>query len=668
MNQFLQRLQRIVAPGYRPDEACLIPAELFVQHRLDVLGSGPVHMYYGVVPAGFEGHLYPNPDDTYEALRAEADSVAPRYIPMMHRAEALAQKLVPGYQPIPWHTDIRTGYVYKLDWHTYVPVAQFPGVDAKTPSDMSRMHHWLTLAKAWRITGDRRYRSEMMAQFCDWIAANPPYYGPAWRNGMNVAVRTANIICAAALLELDAVQDSDFVELLYTSLDQHRRFIALTAEIYRPHNHIMAETAGLVLVTSLLEQEESDDMTQMENRAWERYAWRELNHEITRQINDDGFDFENSTSYHAYVLEMMLYPALVAARVKGCRTAGEIREFLVHKERLSAKALENIRNAAKVLCLLTQPDGKIPFIGDNDGGRYIPWESEDACPSDMRALSCTAALLLEDPVLLPATVRPLDFQAAAAFFDDAAVTASAFRPQSAWLSQCGYAILAGQTYHSVFRCGGSTADKGGHANNDQLSLTLCVNGQTVLVDPGTYTYTGDPSWRAKLRSITAHSTVSIDDEETDRLVALQSFGGGGSETHTVCRRFEVYPDRTVCEGAYDSLIRLPEMIMAVARTLEYRENRIDLTDTVTYAFDPPAEGRVTQRFILHPDCKVEIPDSRTAVVTANGVEARFETEGGTFTQNDAIFSPCYGVRQDTAALCVMLPRDTRKNHIAITWR
>lgn len=668
MQQFLQRLSRIAASGYQPDKSCLPRADAFLRHELDILGSGLTHMFYGVVPPGFEGHRYPNPDDTYAALRQEADAAAPRYVLLMHRAEALAQKLVPGYQPIPWHTDIRTGYVYKLDWHTQVPVAQFPGVDAKTPSDMSRMHHWLTLAKAWRITGDRRYRSEVMAQLCDWIAANPPYYGPAWRNGMNVAVRTANIICAAGLLELDAAQDKDFVELLYETLDHHRRFIALTAEIYKPHNHIMAETAGLVLVTSLLEQAQSDDMTKMENHAWERYAWRELSNEITRQINEDGFDFENTTSYHAYVLEMMLYPALVAARVKGCRTAAEVREFLVHKERLSGKALENIRKAAKVLCLLTQPDGNIPFIGDNDGGRYIPWESEAACPSDMRALSCTAALLFEDPALLPSNVRSVDFQAAAAFFDDASVTASAFRPQSVHLSQCGYGILAGQTYHSVFRCGGSTADKGGHTNNDQLSFTLCANGETILVDPGTYTYTGDLTWRAKLRSITAHSTVSIDDEETDRLVALQQFGGGGSETHTLCRRFEVYPDRTVCEGAYDSLIRLPEMVMAVARTLECRENRIDLTDTVTYAFTPPTQGRITQRFLLHPDCKWEILDDHTAVVSKNGVEVRFETAGGAFTQEEAFFSPCYGVRQDTTALCVVLPRDTRENRITVTWR
>ena len=321
-----------------------------------------------------------------------------------------------------------------------------------------------------------------------------------------------------------------------------------------------------------------------------------------------------------------------------------------------------------MLCLLTQPDGTIPYIGDNDGGRYIPWESEAAQPSDMRALSCTAALLFEDPALLPAGVRPVDFQAAAAFFEDTTVVASAFCPESTYLPQCGYAILAGQTYHSVFRCGGTTADKGGHANNDQLSFTLCANGETILVDPGTYTYTGDLTWRAKLRSINAHGTISVDGEETDRLVALQPFGGGGTETHTVCRRFEVYPDRTVCEGVYDSLIRLPEMVMAVARTLECRENRISLTDTVTYAFDPPTEGSITQRFVLHPDCKAEILDKRTAVVTKNGVKVRFESDGGLFAREEAIFAPCYGVRQDTAALCVTLPRDTRQNRVTITWR
>lgn len=280
MNQFLTRLARIPASGYKPDPACIKRADAYVRHQLDVLGSGLTEMFYGVVPAGFEGYLYPNPNDTYEALRAEADAVAPEYVHIMHRAEALARKLVPGYRPIPWHTDIRTGYVYALDWHERVPVMQFPGVDAKTVSEMSRAHHWLTLAKAWRATGNEVYRNEVMAQICDWISANPPYYGPGWRNGMNVSVRAANMIYASALLSLDAEKDAEFVSLLFETLRVHRRFIAPSAELYRPHNHIMSEITGLVMVTSLLSNNESADMEELENCAWERLAWRELKIEI----------------------------------------------------------------------------------------------------------------------------------------------------------------------------------------------------------------------------------------------------------------------------------------------------------------------------------------------------------------------------------------------------
>ena len=277
-----------------------------------------------------------------------------------------------------------------------------------------------------------------------------------------------------------------------------------------------------------------------------------------------------------------------------------------------------------------------------------------------------AAVLFDDPTLLPKSVRPEDFTAACAFFDDAAPMKSAYVPDSAVLAQCGYAILAGESYHCVFKCGGETADSG-HSNNDQLALTLCVGGETLVVDPGTYSYTGDLQWRTKLRRLTAHSTVFVDEEETDRLVAMTAFGGGGTDTRSKCLRFDKNYRGVSCTAAHDGYFRLPEML-TVERTVDCCENRITVTDCFKREHDVPADGKTVERFLLHPECSLRIIDAHTAVVVKNGQEVVFTTEDGQFSAEEADYSPTYGVRQKTLALSVILSRNARKNRIIISWR
>ena len=54
---------------------------------------------------------------------------------------------------------------------------------------------------------------------------------------------------------------------------------------------------------------------------------------------------------------------------------------------------------------------------------------------------------------------------------------------------------------------------GGHAHNDQLSITLRIDGKDIIVDPGTYLYTPLPERRNAFRSTTAHFTVQKDGAE-----------------------------------------------------------------------------------------------------------------------------------------------------------
>ena len=78
----------------------------------------------------------------------------------------------------------------------------------------------------------------------------------------------------------------------------------------------------------------------------------------------------------------------------------------------------------------------------------------------------------------------------------------------------GLYIFKSPHLYMTVRCGeiGQNGN-GGHAHNDQLSITLRIDGKDIIVDPGTYLYTPLPERRNEFRSTTAHFTVQKDGME-----------------------------------------------------------------------------------------------------------------------------------------------------------
>ena len=63
-------------------------------------------------------------------------------------------------------------------------------------------------------------------------------------------------------------------------------------------------------------------------------------------------------------------------------------------------------------------------------------------------------------------------------------------------------------------CGPHGMDNCGHAHADALSFELAAGGKTLLVDPGTYTYTGSKEMRDWFRGSSAHNTLTVDGQSS----------------------------------------------------------------------------------------------------------------------------------------------------------
>jgi hypothetical protein len=79
------------------------------------------------------------------------------------------------------------------------------------------------------------------------------------------------------------------------------------------------------------------------------------------------------------------------------------------------------------------------------------------------------------------------------------------------LPQTGYFVSRGRDgSHLIFDAGPHGFLNGGHAHTDALSVVLTVEGEPLLVDPGTGSYIGNSTIRDRMRSARMHNTVVLD--------------------------------------------------------------------------------------------------------------------------------------------------------------
>lgn len=209
----------------------------------------------------------------------------------------------------------------------------------------------------------------------------------------------------------------------------------------------------------------------------------------------DGVQVEMSSHYHQLVAEVAVDFADLAGR-NGIALLPEL--------------LERVHRAARWSMWLTWPDGSIPLIGDSDDG-------------DHRQLLATAARLFDDPELLWAATR-----------------GTAGRPPAARsvdLPDAGFVVLTdgwgsdGDSYarrtHVLYDA--ARLGDGAHAHYDLFSFTLFAAGRPAIVDPGRFTYAGEPDadgvdWRHTFKSTAAHNTVVVDGRDQTRHVSRNKHG------------------------------------------------------------------------------------------------------------------------------------------------
>ncbi len=397
-----------------------------------------------------------------------------------------------GYQSIDWHSDFKAAYRWDPQiFYKDIKYGHIKGVDIKVPWELSRFQHLNILGQAYLLTDAKKYLEEFVSQVTDWIETNPIGFGVNWACTMDVAIRAANWLVAKEFFDGNALPQ-EFHEKFYVSIYEHGRFIHghLENSSELTTNHYIADLAGLLFIALYCPFFE-------ESASWQTFCVNELAKEIQKQVYEDGCDFEASTSYHRLMLEMFFYCELL-----GLRAGVEFPQAFRDK----------VRRMFEFALYCIKPNGKIPQIGDNDNGRYLMFSSRPTL--DHRYLLSLATIYYQDSQF---KLSDFGFDEEAfwvlgaqghAVFEQLPARAESLKSRA--FPSAGWYIMRHNNDYCFVVCGPNGQNgNGGHGHNDKLSFELMLDGEDIVVDPGTYVYTADPEERNKFRSTAYHNTVFL---------------------------------------------------------------------------------------------------------------------------------------------------------------
>jgi hypothetical protein len=349
--------------------------------------------------------------------------------------------------------------------------------DVKYVWETNRLQFLPALAGDLLLNGDARALTAIEAAIDSWHANNPPFRGLAWASGIEVALRAISLIVCHDLAGewLSDTTRRQIGEILEASAFWLPRF---PSRFSSANNHLVAELAGEYLIGAAL-------------GAKPEKARAALIAEIDKQIFADGSPAEQTPTYGAFTAELGLLAAAAG------RQAG-------------APFPTNFETKLAVFADFIGALGpKIPALGDDDEGRALTLGAafDPDYPGSVAAAIC-GFLGRPGKAAAPEDFRTLCFGAPNGSPPD--TTGLRVFPQgglSVW-----HGVIGERTADLIFDHGPlGYLSIAAHGHADALALTLSLDGQPVLVDPGTWLYGSGGPWRNWFRSTPAHNTLNIED-------------------------------------------------------------------------------------------------------------------------------------------------------------
>lgn len=539
----------------------------------------------------------------------EADEI------MQHRFHLLGYRDLNYGTNIDWHLDAVHGKRAPLKPWYRVPFLSFDEVgDHKVTWELNRHQHLVTLAKAFIFTDDLKYVREIQEQFYSWQTANPYPMGINWGSSLEVAFRSLSWIWVRNLLAR-APASSAFDRDLICGLARNGAYIERYLSTYfSPNTHLIGEALALFVIGTLCPEIPL-------SQRWSQRGFNILLAELQCQVRPDGVYFEQSLYYHVYALDLFLHARVLAERNR-----------LQMPDSFDA-ILKKMLVVADVLSREGLPQG----FGDDDGGRlFDPRRNRPEHMSDPLAIGACLFAGLETHSL-PLTEESIWMFGARAV-SASRKTSLRSRLDSRCFEDGGLYVIASDNPvrgQMLIDAGPHGTGHGGHGHADALSIRLSVDGQSWLIDPGTYVYISPDNSRNEFRGTLAHNTMRVD--SADQALPETAFSWGALPK-VATERWLVGEGFSLFSGSHTGYRRLSDPVL-------HRRTIFHLNGEYWLVLDL-ADGRANHNLeiLWHfaPGSRVQAEEGTISAFQGGKQLALLTAEAWNCSLTQSFCSPAYG--------------------------
>lgn len=328
--------------------------------------------------------------------------------------------------------------------------------DPRTTIELARCHQFTAYALGAHAKHEPQidWFAEFTYELKKFLANHPPLESPLWSVGMDTGIRLFNILVAWDWFAQCGHRSDEVDALVARTTREHEIALSATLETSggMGTSHLLGGLLGFLAYSSYVRRPASDVRRPASG------VLRQFEREVRRQILDDGMTFEASTGYHRQAVDILVQAEVLIRNTPELLTAA------------STSLFERITKAADALAELERAG--MPLVGDNDDGVVLKGRKGEKAKGR---------------------------KGSGEFIG--------FEKFGLWIWHLDDAVLTARN-GPVGQYG-----KGGHAHNDQNSITLSVGGEPVIIDPGSYCYVSDPERRNIDRSTAVHATVDLGVEQ-----------------------------------------------------------------------------------------------------------------------------------------------------------
>lgn len=539
--------------------------QMYSKHKFDLLGSGFVKIDYRLKPCGFHGKRYVDRHMVFfEKLSREK---------LKHKG-IVAYKPInwfvdykSGFFFLPWK--------YSSEKKCYKVMDEKECVDIKCPWELGRLHHLLQLSVL--AIADEALRESIILEFrneiTDFIEMNPVGKTVQWSAPMDVSVRMVNMLVAYDILtqlDIRGCLDKEFQLYFEEHIRETLNFVMNHLEFLGriSANHYLSNIAGIIFAAAYLSDSKWVNSCLV-------FGTQELIEQVAVQFYEDGGHNEGSTSYHRLSTEFVLYAtALLYGVLKtkkrnafleyDCREIkrlknSEWQKFDVFGEEFFPEWFMNkLCKAGIFTSVISKNNHEIVQIGDNDSGRLMKLtpiisinddNMEENVLDHRTLLSAMSGMFTNDEFAESGKELPLECsliqslsknkptkrdisiaclekygnldkineiykytKETVLFQDDKSDLLDGI--QINYFEKFGIVVLKGnRLFLSMVIDTTRNTVYSGHTHNDKLSVEVMIDEKYVTRDSGGYIYTAAPQIRDKFRSIRAHNTICIENQE-----------------------------------------------------------------------------------------------------------------------------------------------------------